>query len=439
MMSMKTKYIFVFAVVAAVLSCQKQEKVFDESSSARMEKFLDNVQSVISESQNGWYMTYYTKHEDVIGPGSIYTIQFDKPASGKATIFHEEVKPAEGWGDSCNYKLTRDDGPVLTFDTYNAVMHYFATSSGEYYQSRGGDFEFDILSACADSVVLRGKRTHNYYKMYPLAEEANAYIEKVQTMAQSLTIGLVEAEITGGLIEMEIDLARRVVAIGRKDADDDEIVEVPFVITPTGFKLYETLDFQGVKFKDFVFDEDAMSLTSNGITFNMVVPEGYMPYSKFLGKYTLKNALGTREVSLVEKVKGRSFNLHGLNANYDVEVTYNAGQGSLYVYVQQIGSNAQNGHQYWLTVSDGNQFTWSTSAAAKTEVDDPEKNDFTLSFVDAGLYSSFAVSSFWLAEFSGAPSSDSYIKGGITVNSWKFFEKDPEMEFPVTLTKIVEE
>ncbi|MCR4843746.1 MAG: hypothetical protein K5843_02000, partial [Bacteroidales bacterium] len=257
--------------------------------------------------------------------------------------------------------------------------------------------------------------------------------------AQSLTIGLVEAEITGGLIEMEIDLAKRVVAIGRKDADDDEIVKVPFVITPTGFKLYETLDFQGVKFKDFVYDEAAMSLTSNGTTFNMVVPEGYMPYGKFLGKYTLKNSLGTREVSIVEKVKGRSFNLHGLNANYDIEMAYNAGQGCLYVYVQQIGSNEQNGHQYWLTVSDGNQFTWLTSAAAKTEVDDSEKNDFTLSFVDAGVYSGFAISSFWLAEFSGTPSSDSYISGGITVNSWKFFEQDAEMVFPITLSKIVEE
>ena len=435
---MKTKYIIVLAVLFAVLSCQKQEKVFDESSSTRIEKFLDNVQNVISEAQNGWYVAYYTKNENVIGDGSIYTIQFDKPAAGKATIFHEDIQPDEGWGDSCNYKLTRDDGPVLSFDTYNVAMHYFATSSGEFYQSRGGDFEFDILSACADSVVMRGKRTHNIYKMYPLAEEPASYIEKVQSMSQELTIGLVEAEITGGLIEMEIDLATRKLFIGRKGASDSEIVEVPFIITPTGFKLYETLDFQGVKFKDFVYDGVAMSLTSNGITFNMVVPEDYIPYAKFVGKYTLKNSLGTRQVTLKEKVKGRTLTLSGLSAMYDIEVKYNAGQGCLLIYVQQIGSSA-DGHQYWLTVSDGNQFTWSTTAAVKTEVDDPAKEDFTLNFVDAGYYNSFTISSFWLAEFTGAPTSDSYIKGGITLPAWKFFEKDAEMTFPVTLTKIVEE
>ena len=435
---MKTKYIIVLAVLFAVLSCQKQEKVFDESSSTRIEKFLDNVQNVISEAQNGWYVAYYTKNENVIGDGSIYTIQFDKPAAGKATIFHEDIQPDEGWGDSCNYKLTRDDGPVLSFDTYNVAMHYFATSSGEFYQSRGGDFEFDILSACADSVVMRGKRTHNIYKMYPLAEEPASYIEQVQSMSQELTIGLVEAEITGGLIEMEIDLATRKLFIGRKGASDSEIVEVPFIITPTGFKLYETLDFQGVKFKDFVYDGVAMSLTSNGITFNMVVPEDYIPYAKFVGKYTLKNSLGTRQVTLKEKVKGRTLTLSGLSAMYDIEVKYNAGQGCLLIYVQQIGSSA-DGHQYWLTVSDGNQFTWSTTAAVKTEVDDPAKEDFTLNFVDAGYYNSFTISSFWLAEFTGAPTSDSYIKGGITLPAWKFFEKDAEMTFPVTLTKIVEE
>jgi len=439
MMSMKTKYIVAFAVLVAALStsCEKKEKIFDEPSSTRMEKFLDNVQNVISKPEHGWYMAYFTDQSLTPG-GTIYTIQFDKPAAGQATIFHEDVQPAEGWGDSCMYKLTRDDGPVLSFDTYNAVMHYYSESSPDYYDSMGGDFEFDIVSACPDSVVLRGKHSHNIFKMYPLAEEPASYIAKVQNMAQELTIGLVEAEITGGLIEMEIDLATRTLAIGRKGASDSEIVEVPFIITPTGFKLYETLDFQGVKFKDFVYDAEAMSLTSNGITFNMVVPEDYIPYAKFVGKYTLKNSLGTRQVTLKEKVKGRTLTLSGLSAKYDIDVKYNAGQGCLLIYVQQIGST-ESGHQYWLTVSDGNQFTWSTTAAVKTEVDDPAKEDFTLNFVDAGYYNSFTISSFWLAEFSGAPSGDTYIKGGITIPAWQFFEKNAEMTFPVTLTKIVEE
>ena len=238
---MKTRYIFLLALIAAasLVSCQQMEKpAFEDPASTRMEKFLDNFQNVISNPKggNGWYMAYYTEQDKTMG-GSIYTIQFDKPAKGEATIFHEDVTPAAGWGDSCNYKLSRDDGPVLSFDTYNVAMHYFSTSSSEYYQSRGGDFEFELMSACPDSVVMRGKRSRNIFKMYPLEEAPDTYIQKIQKMDADLTLGLVEAEITGGLIQMQLDLNNRTIIIGRKGAAEDELVSVPYIITPTGSRV----------------------------------------------------------------------------------------------------------------------------------------------------------------------------------------------------------
>ena len=63
------------------------------------------------------------------------------------------------------YKMTTDNGPVLSFDTNNYAFHYFATPSGSsrnlygesgLYQAYKGDFEFMILSATADEVVLKG-------------------------------------------------------------------------------------------------------------------------------------------------------------------------------------------------------------------------------------------------------------------------------------------
>lgn len=437
---MKNKYIIVLTITAgaALASCQQKESsIFADPTSARMEKYLDHVQDVISHPRGGfgWSLAYFTEQDKTPG-GTVYTVQFDKPAAGEATIFHESVKPAEGWGDTCTYRLTRDDGPVLSFDTYNVAMHYYATSSPEYYQSMGGDFEFEVFSACADSVVMRGKRSQLTYKMYPLEEAPDTYLEKIVAMSQDMTLGLVEAEITGGLIRMEFDLEGRFITIGRKDAEEAEKVTVPYRYTPTGISLYEPLDFQGVIFKDFTYDPDNLSVISNGITFKMVIPEGYMPYSKFAGKYTLKNALGTREVTLAVKEAGRSFTLSGLSAQYTLDVKYSAGQGGLMIYVQQVGTIGT--HQVWLLVTDGSYITWSTSAAVKTVVDDVEKEDFTLSFKDAGLYPDVVASGFWMAEFNGAPSSSTYISGGVSSAAWMFFEKDPEMSFPITMTKIVE-
>ena len=56
-------------------------------------------------------------------------------------------------------------------------------------------------------------------------------------MSQNMTLGKVEAEITGGLVEMEIDIANRTVIVGRKDATEEELVSLPFIFTPTGFRL----------------------------------------------------------------------------------------------------------------------------------------------------------------------------------------------------------
>lgn len=442
---MKTKYVIAFAVLAAasLSSCQKAEKVFDDSSSTRMEKFLDNAQKVLSKPENGWYMAYYTDQSKTPG-GTIYTIQFDKPATGQATIFHEDIQPADGWGNSCAYKLTRDDGAVLSFDTYNPVLHYYSTSSSAYYQSMGGDFEFNIMSACADSVVLRGKRTHNIFKMYPLSEEPATYIEKIQTMAQSLSVGLLETEITGGLVNMSIDYNARTISIGRKDADEVELQDIPFVITPTGFKLYETLDFQGVKFKDFVYDPDTQSLTSNGITFSMVVPEGYMPYNRFLGKYIMKvgaTGVGPLSVEIVQDVANRSYKLKGVNPKYDIALTYNAGQGALNWMTQIVGTTEQ-GHVIYLcgwAILNGQNgtFSWDTSVGMRSVADDVNKEDFVLSMVDFGTLQGKSVDSFLMFDYT------EYEQNG-TVNqtlpsSWYFPGGNYRLNGPITLSKIVEE
>ena len=442
---MKTRYVIISVALAMVLgtSCQQREKLlFEESSSARMESFLDNVQNVISHPKNGygWYMAYFTDQEKTAG-GTTYTIQFDKPAIGQATIFHESVKPAEGWGDTCTYKLTRDDGPVLSFDGYNVAMHYYSTSSSQYYQSQGGDFEFDVVSACADSVVLRGKRTRNTFKMYALEEAPDTYMEKVVQMGQDLSIGMVKGEITGGLIQMELDLGNRTISIGRKDAADSEKVSVPYIITPTGFKLYETLYFQGVKFKDFVLGENKTSLISNGVTFDMVIPEGYMPYEKYVGKYVLTTGdLGDFNVEITAEEVNRSFLLKGINSKFDVTLMYNSGQGAINWFSQEVGRTEED-HVIWLCAwavlngQDGT-FTWTPTVGMRSVVDDPEKDAFVLKMADYGTMSGNTIDSYILFDFTGYQSTQAF---AAPPESWYFEGGNYRFKGPFTLTKIVED
>lgn len=73
------------------------------------------------------------------------------------------------------YKLTSDNGPVLTFDTYNEVLHMLATPSASSYEGKHADFEMTVMSATPEKVVLKGKKTNNYIYLYPLKGSATDY------------------------------------------------------------------------------------------------------------------------------------------------------------------------------------------------------------------------------------------------------------------------
>lgn len=71
-----------------------------------------------------------------------------------------EVKPGEF--SSGLYRLTEDNGPVLSFDSYNDLMHFFATPDSDHPRAYDGDFEFQLFCMSPIDVrKLRGKRTGN--------------------------------------------------------------------------------------------------------------------------------------------------------------------------------------------------------------------------------------------------------------------------------------
>ena len=124
---MKRIVIALFAVLAALsfFSCVRDEEpIFEESASARLQSALKNAQTILVGAENGWKMYYYPAKDQPIG-GYLYVLKFTQ----------DEV---EVWGDIFTgdestkslYKMTTDDGPVLSIDTNNLFFHFFATPSG---------------------------------------------------------------------------------------------------------------------------------------------------------------------------------------------------------------------------------------------------------------------------------------------------------------------
>ena len=112
--------LLLLALPLLMTSCLKDDdEVFSESASQRLQKALDEARTVLRSSEKGWVMDYYVGDDSSYG-GYAFTVKFD---SLTVTASSELTKGAA----TSYYKLTTDNGPVLTFDTYNDVLHALAT------------------------------------------------------------------------------------------------------------------------------------------------------------------------------------------------------------------------------------------------------------------------------------------------------------------------
>lgn len=438
-MKLKNTIVLVAAALLSLTSCLKdQTDVFDVPSSQRMQAFLEGVRTQLSDpsNKNGWVLSYY--------PGKDYaTCYMGVVFTAHQVTAYSQDAPEEGV--TSNYKLTEDVGPVLSFDTYNSVLHYYATSDASHYQARGGDFEFEIKSVEKDRIVLRGKRSGNYCYLDKASKEIPAFLKEINDAEVDFDIVAFSGEVTGGLVEGYLDGASHTLSIGRKGAESTELVTARYMIVPGGIHFNEPFNFQGVTFEDFVYVQDPENpakgtLTGSGITFQKVVPAGYVPYNLYLGKWKLVCDEGDNSfvVELVEKEKGSSFTMKGFSSKFDVVLGYNAAMGRLSWVNQAVGSIGANtvvlagwaapaGTSLWPYLDEG--------VGMDGIVEDNSVEELVVNFEDNGIAMSLMNSVvhgwvLWLLDSNGN-------SAGVC-DSWSMTGTDYRLPGDISLTKIVE-
>lgn len=158
-------------VFAMLTACTNEvDEIFDKSSAKRVEEAIIADKEVLTSADNGWRLEYYPQAGKTYGGYNIY-LKFDK--SGTVTAA-SEVYNADATSTSL-YNVKQSAGVVLTIDTNNEVFHYFSNPKnpagvGRDGKGMEGDFEFQIMKATADSVILKGKKTGNTMIMKPVAD-----------------------------------------------------------------------------------------------------------------------------------------------------------------------------------------------------------------------------------------------------------------------------
>lgn len=325
-------------------SCLKnQEDIFEDPSNVRMQKYLDNVKEILLSSPEGWIFDYAPDRNHSYGM-ILYTLQF---TSGEVTV-GSEIAP--GTTETSLYKLTNENGPCLSFDSYNALMHHYATPSWSHYQALDGDFEFIIMDVTSDRIILKGKRTGNFMALTRLQEDAQTYIKKSMAAADQQYLVRATGTVAGKSAEVFLNLDN-----GRFEVTFDdqslEPAEAYFAFSPTGIRFPVPLEIGGktVENLDFKFDKQteigeytSVSGSSLDVNITTYIPADYAYITDYSGAFTMK--VGNKDVdcTLEPNPADGTVLIKGLNSRYNFVAQYSKGYGTISLTSQDLCMNGNN-------------------------------------------------------------------------------------------------
>ncbi|RZF59762.1 DUF4302 domain-containing protein [Sphingobacterium corticibacterium] len=273
---MKLKHIiFTFLLpVLLITSCKReQDRIFEENASVRMTEAIANAYGVLQGNEAGWVMTYYPSDNQEFGGYTIFTKFI---SNAQVTMVSDAIESSE----TSTYSVIHDTGPVLSFNGYNKAIHWFSEPGmdngriGADDTGMKGDFEFIVLKATADSVVLKGKKSGTEVVMLPLSgdefeQQGEAYQEAAAQFGEFGVFKLEDA--SGDLLDMPYSSPIRVFR-NPKDASGNEM---SFRVIPGGLEFYAEQEMEGVTFKTLKFVEPTTAYpygyyTNDNATFKIV-------------------------------------------------------------------------------------------------------------------------------------------------------------------------
>lgn len=377
-------------------SCLKdQEDIFDESPSVRMQEYLDNAKKVLTSSENGWAFDYYPDRDLSYG-GYIFTVKFD---NANATV-GSEIAP--GMFETSLYKLTDDNGPMLSFDSYNLIMHFFATPSGSRYEAYDGDFEFMIMDVTDDVIRLRGKRTGNTMYLHRLDESAESYLNAATEMEGNMFATSATGTVGDVPVTSNIYLADRVMEVVWGEEEDDSDYQY-YVPTKTGVRFLKPLNIAGatvdaLDFNTATFSYSGVDSEGRQISLKGELAEDYAFFDEFVGDFTLYYNSGSKQVdvTLVPDKANNCFIVKGLSSAFDVIAEFNKTYGCIEIKSQQVAINGSTLIWFCAWDTSSGNLTWATQCGmfARKNLSEPGTFNFTPNDYTDLIPDSFIVWSF---------------------------------------------
>lgn len=449
------KFLFISALALAALSAQsclfEQADLFEESASVRVANLMEKAKSTLVSSEQGWLIEIYPESHQKYG-GYSFIMQFDN--NQQVTVYSEI---AAGSAKSY-YNVIAEDGPVLTFDTYNPIKHYFDTPNSSRYQAYEGEVEYVICEVSDALVKLRGCKTGNIMYLRRFSGDPVEYLASVTAEEENIIMSGFEGAVGGVDIVANLNIDSRQV----KGTAGEKQFSTAYSIIPEGIRFYTPIVAGSTEISSLaISSEGVISVldgAAKGTELKTVYPKGFRLYDDYAGKYTFTFSSGTFPVELVPAGDGKTYYMKGIcgcnakgeynldDAPYDMVLTYSKAKGNLSLAIQNFMKDGEyvkyQGRYVGITPLAASKvggasgyLSFDAGAGIMTEWNCDEANP-EYKLVSNGIYSR-PIDTFWLCTYDGVTQTSTTRKSGGTLPvEYKFFGKTHIMYKPTILKKV---
>lgn len=357
---MRILHTLVIALTAlGAVSCANDEKeLFSLPAAERIDQVVKKDRAALEASPNGWKFDYFLGRS-YSGPGVAMMVTF---RNGKATMASDASDTAVFY--TADYDVVKDQGPVLTFNTFLAPIHSLAGGMASFPEGRQGDYEFSILSTSADTIRLRGKKWGNEMMLTrnPIGLKQDSVIMGAIKMRENMitdSIYLCHGKDT--IPGAAFDLDNR-----HFDIHGAVQLSSPMVFSPKGFTLAQPLHYKDQVYSDFTWNDSARTFSSADMTISFRIPETYKPQSFWIGKWSVKHRalrqLGRRPTYLTIYNERSVRNPQALRAvlefnrtEYEIFVMYNRTTGTISIPAQTVEDPTKANYAILFIGTNGSQ------------------------------------------------------------------------------------
>lgn len=160
------------AALTAFTSCTNEmDEIFGESAAERLNKAQAKYSKLLTSSKNGWAFEYYPTASAADGC-VLYAVKFFE--DGSVDVAGDPFGTGVVTSEVSCWDIITDNGPTLSFSTYNELIHQFSDpgNDGAGYE---GDYELAFVyseTENPDSVImLKGKKRGLYSRLKMIDED----------------------------------------------------------------------------------------------------------------------------------------------------------------------------------------------------------------------------------------------------------------------------